>query len=287
MCIFLLWYNFAQPTACEAPICSSKYTTGGCFAILGVSLKEGIVRLKIIKKGEFLLFSRSNSFKPFPVINQLSFPPHYDTPKDLDTMQQNLKTNVEENSSFQHSLRAEDNPSFDAMTFFNMYYSSGWNDSDVKTSLMTSLPESNETSSIERKNKFGLELQMNDPTLYRYEENSNIDNSYYANNNNNNNNNNNKYNIDDDLGTYYSKEQAEEKMSHEFENDSTNNFNKFFMDNSEDNVEDNVEGNVEDNHGDVPDFLKFAIPMSSQVVVPINRRKVDNVKTSYASAKFS
>ena len=113
---------------------------------------------------------------------------------------------------------------------------------------------------------------MNDPTLYRYEENSNIDNSYYTNNNNN------KFNIDDDLGTYYSKEQAEEKMSQEFENDNTNNFNKFFMDNSEDNVEDN---------GDVPDFLKFAIPMSSHVVVPINRRKVDNVKTSYASAKFS
>ena len=268
---------------------------------MGTSLKEGIVRLKIIKKGEFLLFSRSNSFKPFPVINQLSFPPHYDTPKDLDTMQQNLKTNVEENSSFQHSLRAEDNPSFDAMTFFNMYYSSGWNDSDVKTSLMTSLTDSNETSLIERKNKFGLELQMNDPTLYRYEENSNIDNSYYANNNNNNNNN--KFNVDDNLGTYYSKEQAEEKMGQEFENDSTNNFNKFFMDNSEDNVEDNsednvednsednsednVEGNVEDNVEDVPDFLKFAIPMSSHVDVPINRRKVDNVKTSYASAKFS
>ena len=241
-------------------------------------MKEGIVRLKIIKKGDF--FSRSNSFKPFPVINQLSFDQHHDTPKERDAMQQNLKTNVEENSSFQHSERAEDNPSFDAMTFFNMYYSSGWNDSDVKTSLMTSLPESNETSSIERKNKFGLELQMNDPTLYRYEENSNIDNSYYANNNNN------KYNVDDDLGTYYSKEQAEEKMSQEFENDSTNNFNKFFMDNSEDNVEDNSEDNVEDN-GDVPDFLKFAIPMSSHVVVPINRRKVDNVKTSYASAKFS
>ena len=252
---------------------------------MGMSLKEGTVRLKIIKKGEFLLFSRSNSFKPFPVINQLSFPPHYDTPKDLDTMQQNLKTNVEENSSFQHSLRAEDNPSFDAMTFFNMYYSSGWNDSDVKTSLMTSLTDSNETSLIERKNKFGLELQMNDPTLYRYEENSNIDNSYYTNNNNN------KYNIDDDLGTYYSKEQAEEKMGQEFENDNTNNFNKFFMDNSEDNVEDNsednVEGNVEDNVEDVPDFLKFAIPMSSHVDVQINRRKVDNVKTSYASAKFS
>jgi hypothetical protein len=171
------------------------------------------------------------------------------------------------------------------MSFFNMYYSAGWNDSDVKSdAVSTSLVNTDtlssltgaEKSSSKLKNKFGSELEMKDPTLYKYEEdfsNNDKDNSDNHINDDSNANN----NINDDSNANNNLQSVGQQLPDQFHHD--NNFNKFFLESSE-----YISEAVVDDNDDMPDFLKFAIPMPQ--IIPMNR-KMDIAKTSYASAKFS
>jgi hypothetical protein len=248
--------------------------------------------------------TRSNTFKPFPAINQLSF--------DSDQVKKTVET-----LNRDKTINSESKPKsfvFDSSTFFNLYYKTGWNDTDVKSEAISThlvqnkdLVENKDLTENKDFIDYNQETKVDDKSINDF---SRLRFPTY---------NENKYSNGKDFKTVYKSDDTVDQTSDELVDqisdrndevqDINDNTDNYFTNNYNNNYNNKKRFNSEHSRiyksknslafssksdedvfvvkkemEDLPDFLRFAVPMKR--VGPVDTKATNVVRQSYTRASF-